>query len=397
MLRAGLWFYDRLGGRTMLPPSRRIDLARDPAGAPLLTKFRTAFEYSDCRVDDSRLVIANAVDAAERGAAINTRTRFVSAMRRNREWLLRVAHVVTTAEEEIHARILVNAAGPWVNAVRRTLLLSEPGTGIRLDKGSHIVVRRRFVHDWGYVLQNSDRRVVFVIPYLQDFTLIGTTETDYQGDPAAVSITQPEVDYLLKAVNAWFRDSFTYADIVWSYSGIRALCETPGRESRKLSREYALVLEGDGEAPPLLEVYGGKLTTYRHLAEQALARLSAFVSAGGPWTAGVPLPGGQIAGTLDRFMTDCVRKYSFLPGETLRRMVSAYGSRVGDILGTATSLPDLGKVFGGGLTEAELRFLATREWAMTADDVLWRRSKLGLRVTAAESQQIEHWLARFTA
>ncbi len=392
MLRAGLWLYDRLGGRTVLPPSRRIDLACDPAGAPLLPKYRKALQYSDCRVDDSRLVILNALDAAERGASIHPRTRLASAARGNREWLLRVQRNGRTAQEEIRARVLVNAGGPWVNLVQHSLR-ADSRVQVRLDKGSHIVVRRRFAGDCAYVLQNPDQRIVFAIPYLRDSTLIGTTESDYQGDPAAVTITPAEVDYLLTSINAWLRDPVASADIVWSFSGVRALCESPGKAARTLSREYALVLEGDGEAAPLLTVYGGKLTTYRSLAEQALARIAPFVAAGRPWTATVPLPGGQIAGGPDRFVADCTRQYDFLPFATLKRMATAYGSRIAEILGGASSLPDLGRSFGGGLTEAELRYLVSREWAQTADDVLWRRSKLGLYVTPDERQQIENFLS----
>jgi glycerol-3-phosphate dehydrogenase len=393
MLRAGLWLYDRIGGRTSLPPSRMIDLTLDAAGLPLKPEDRRGFEYSDCFVDDSRLVILNAVDAAERGASMNPQTRCVSAEAQDGGWRLRVQSVQTEEMQQIRARILVNATGPWVNQVLRSVLKIAPACKVRLDKGSHIVVRRRFAQDRAYLFQNADRRVVFAIPFQSDFTLLGTTEANYRGDPAAAAISENEIEYLLRSVNAYCRVPVSRDEIVWSYSGVRALPEPSGAsatQSRKLSREYVLALTTEAGAP-LLNVYGGKITTYRTLAEAVLRRLSPFLPTKSPWTGNVPLPGGDIAERIEDFITACAGKYPFLDSATLRRLVCAYGTRINAVLGEARGTAELGKSFGGGLSEAELRYLAGREWAKTADDVLWRRTKLGLKLDDTGKMEVEAW------
>ena len=393
MLHTGLWFYDRMGGRSSLPHASRIDLARDPAGLPLKPEYRRGFEYSDCCVDDSRLVILNAVDAAERGASMNSRMRCVSVGQQDDLWCLRVQRLQTGDIQELRSRVLVNATGPWINQVLQSVLNIQPPYKVRLDKGSHIVVRRHFAHDRAYLLQNRDGRVVFAIPFQSGFTLIGTTEEDYRADPASATISQTETDYLLQSVNGYLRDDVSRNDIVWSYSGVRSLPERSGAftpKSRRLSREYVLALDTKSVSP-LLNVYGGKLTTYRALAEAALKRLEAFLPMRPPWTANTPLPGGDIPGQIEDFTRACAGEYPFLETATLRRMIAAYGTRMSNILGNARSAVALGKEFGCGLTEAELHYLAEKEWAETAEDVLWRRTKLGLCADARSKAELDAW------
>ena len=392
MLRLGLWLYDHLGGKTTFPPARSIDLTIDPAGAALQSTYRLGFEYSDCSVDDSRLVILNAMDAAERGASMNPRMRCVSAQRRDGLWQLHVQGGGGRNATEISARALVNASGPWVNDVLKSIVGIKPAQYARLDKGSHIVVRRQCEHARAYIFQNSDGRIVFAIPFQAHFTLIGTTDSDYRGDPAHAAIEDGEIEYLLHAVNGYFREPVSRAEIVWSYAGVRALCERPGKESRKLSREYVLALDAKRGAAPLLSIYGGKITTYRRLAEAALAKLAPFLQMRGAWTADAPLPGGDMPQGLEQFASDCAARYGFLDDVTLRRLVAAYGASTTGILGAAKGWADLGKPFGCGLTEAELRYLIAREWARTAEDVIWRRSKLGLHLNTSEVSDLRLWM-----
>ncbi|HEX5282149.1 MAG TPA: glycerol-3-phosphate dehydrogenase [Micropepsaceae bacterium] len=390
MLRFGLWLYDHVAGGSSLPPASAVDLTRDPAGAPLKPQYRRGFAYFDCSVDDARLVIVNAVDAAERGASMNPRTECVGAQSDGGTWRVQVRRANGHADE-VRARILVNATGPWVNRFLQAIAGIEPNLRVRLDKGSHIVVPRLFPHDSAYLFQNADRRVVFAIPYHQDFTLIGTTEEDYRGDPAAAAISESEIGYLLDSANAYFRLQLSADKIVWSYSGVRTLIEQPGAESRKLSREYALDLNQSAGAP-ILTVYGGKLTTYRRVAEAAVARLSPLVRMQPPWTASAVLPGGDLApGGIGASIGAFAREYPFLDRANLRRMIFAYGTRIRRIAASSTGME---RSFGCGISEAELRYLAEQEWARTAEDVLWRRSKLGLRCGEVDEAGIAEWLTQ---
>lgn len=391
MLRFGLWLYDHVAGRSTLPHASSLDLTSDPAGAPLKPEYRRGFAYSDCSVDDSRLVILNAVDAAERGASMNPRTQCFAAQSEGGLWRLQVRQTDSGQGRETRARVLVNATGPWVNQFLQTFTGTQPRLRVRLDKGSHIVVPRLFAHDSAYLFQNADLRVVFAIPFERDFTLIGTTEQDYDGDPANVAISDAEIRYLLDSVNGYFKSAVSPGQIVWSYSGVRALIEQTGAEARKLSREYVLDVDTSSGAP-LLSVYGGKLTTYRLVAEAALARLSPFLLMKPPWTASAPLPGGDLGpGGMEDYVSACAREYPFLDTVNLRRMVRAYGTRIRQIAANSAGPT---RSFGCGLTEAELRYLAGQEWAQTADDVLWRRSKLGLHLSEMDEAGIARWLAR---
>jgi glycerol-3-phosphate dehydrogenase len=391
MIRLGLFLYDHLGGRRQLPASCGVRFDGTGPGAALKPCFTRGFAYSDCRVDDSRLVILNAMAARERGAAILTRTRFVGAERRDGHWRAELVEVETGARRLVNARILINAAGPWVARTLGTVGLAS-NKGVRLIKGSHIVVPRLYDGDHAYMLQNPDRRIVFTIPYERDFTLIGTTDIPFAGDPAAVAIGADEIAYLCASVGRYFTRTVAPRDVVWSYAGVRPLYDDAAEDAAAVTRDYVLDLDSAGA--PLLTVFGGKITTYRRLAEHAIRRLAPFLPPGRPWTASVPLPGGDIADLdIERFIAALLRRYAFLPPALARRLACAYGTRVAMILGAAESMADLGEDFGGGLTRAELEYLVAEEWARRPEDVLWRRSKLGLHVPPGTAERIAACLA----
>lgn len=389
MLRLGLFLYDHLGGRTALPGTRSLDLTQDAAGAPLAPRFRRGFEYSDCWVEDSRLVVLNARDAAARGAVIETRTRCLSAAREDGAWTLTLADADGTARRTLRARALVNAAGPWVSSVLGGVMGANAPAAVRLVQGSHIVVPRLFAHDRCYIFQNADRRIVFAIPYETDFTLIGTTDSDWQGDPADVAASAGEIAYLCDAVSAYLKRPVTPADVVWTYSGVRPLYDDGATAAQEATRDYVLSLDAPGAQPPALSVFGGKITTYRRLAEAALAKLSPHlprrVGEAEGWTGQAALPGGDFprAG-FDTLVARIGAPRPWLPRPLARRLARAYGTEAEALLAGAAAMADLSRDFGAGLTEAELTYLSRNEWARTGDDVLWRRSKLGLRLTEAQ-------------
>jgi glycerol-3-phosphate dehydrogenase len=378
MLRLGLFLYDHLGGRKILPGTETIDLTHHPVGEPLKREYHQAFVYSDGWVDDARLVVLNAVDAAERGAAIRTRTRLIRADRQADVWQL-----VLNARghrETVTARALVNAAGAWVPEVADHMLRIQPSAHVRLVKGSHIVVPRLYEHDHAYIFQNADGRIVFAIPYERDYTLIGTTDEDFRGDPSTPTATVVEINYLCGAVSAYFRKGVTPDQVVHAYSGVRQLYDDGARNAQNLTREYLLDLEGSARQPPLLTVYGGKITTYRRLAEAALEKLGAVFPQGAPWTGHAPLPGGDFPHDgVESLVARARGLWPFLTEPNAWRMVRAYGTRLDRIIGGARDICSLGERFGAELTAAEVRYLMRHEFAETADDVLWRRSKLGLR------------------
>jgi glycerol-3-phosphate dehydrogenase len=385
----GLLLYDRLGARRRLAASRAVRLTQTPYGESLAEGMRHGFAYSDCAVDDSRLVVLNAMDAASRGASIRTRTRFVSAQRAQGRWEItcideRGGHLVT-----IDARAIVNAAGPWVNCVDRSLLPSHSESQIRLVKGSHIVVPRLYSGEHAFLLQHTDGRVVFAIPYENDFTLIGTTDVPYSGDPKAAEISTDEVDYLCAAVNRYFRMAIAPSMVKWSFAGVRPLVDDASADASKVTRDYRLDLKSAD--PLLLSVLGGKLTTYRKLAEKVGSMLRTHL--GGSrrdWTAGAALPGGDFPkADFSSFVADARRRWRFLPGPLGTRLARTYGTRMETILGGAKDLHALGEDLGAGLTQAELQYLVKHEWACTTDDVLWRRTKLGLHLKHRERARIE--------
>lgn len=386
MLRAGLWLYDHLGrANPHFPPSQRIDLRRDPSGAALQPAYRTGFTYADARVNDARLVVLNALDAHARGAQIRTRTRCEQLIRHRDHWWA-VLRTANGDVQRVRARCVVNASGPWAGTVLERAGLDAP-LGVRLVQGSHLVVPRLFAHDSAYLFQQPDQRVVFAIPFEQDFTLIGTTDTDYDGDPAHVQPRTDEQTYLLEAVNRFVRVPVRAEDIVWRYSGVRPLLADHHRDASRVTRDYRLELDAGGA--PLLSVLGGKLTTYRALAEEALGRLSpALPEMGAAWTAGgPPLPGGD-GGTAAEMAEALQHDHPRLPPALLQRLASSYGTRAVGLLAGAQTLDALGEDHGGGLYDRELDYLIAHEWARTADDVLWRRSHLGLRVDAAQREAL---------
>jgi glycerol-3-phosphate dehydrogenase len=390
-LRLGLWLYDWMGRRRILPPSRELDLVTDEAGLPLKARFHHAFEYSDCFADDARLVVLNAVDAAERGAVIRTRTRCVRADR-SEEW--RLVLNARGQRDVVTVRILINATGAWNELFAETALRQPPARRLRLDKGSHIVVRRLYDHDRAYVLQVADGRVIFTIPFERDFTLIGTTDQAFAGDPSTALPTGEEINYLCRAVSDYFRTEIGAADVVWTFAGVRSLYDDGARKAQDLGRDYTLVLdERYGEAP-LLTVYGGKITTYRRLAEEVLARLMHFFPRSRPWTAQSYLPGGDfVYDGFETLVDRTQRSWPFLTPGHARRLVRAYGTRAERVLDKATGIDDLGTRFGADLTAAEVRYLMRKEWAQTAEDVLWRRSKLGLRFSPEQTALLERFMA----
>jgi glycerol-3-phosphate dehydrogenase len=395
LIRLGLWLYDHLGGREILPASKGVDLTRDPTGAPLKSEFTRGFEYSDCWVDDARLVALTARDAANRGADIRVRTEVVAMSRVADHWSLVLEDHLSGARSEVDARVVVNAAGPWVGDVLSMVARTKAASSVRLVKGSHIVVPRLFEHDRAYIFQNADRRIVFAIPYERDFTLVGTTDVDYQGDPAHVAITEDEIAYLCGAVSMYFKAPVYPADVVWTYSGVRPLYNEGNVSAQEVTRDFVLELDGKTDEPKLLNIFGGKITTYRRLAEEAMKRLEPhLLPKGAPWTVGVPLPGGDfpVAG-LEVLVAELGRRHPSLPDDLLRRLARAYGTRARDLLAGATRVEDLGQHFGADLYEREVGFLMAEEWARTADDILWRRTKLGLRVTAEERRRLAEWMA----
>jgi glycerol-3-phosphate dehydrogenase len=393
-VRIGLFLYDNLGGRKRLPASHGVKLTGTRYGAPIRDGIKHGFTYADCWADDSRLVVLNALDASERGARIHTRTRFLSATSSPAGWRVQCEHLPSSQRFEIRAKAIANAAGPWVERALQAVRGAEEDQKVRLVKGSHIVVPKMYDGEHAFTLQNSDGRVIFTIPYEEHYTVIGTTDVPYKGDPSDVKISDDEVEYLCKAVNAYFRKPVTAKDVQWTYSGVRPLADDEAANVSKVTRDYRLELTTSDDGLPLLSIFGGKITTYRKLAEAALEKLHPFV--GGStreWTDRACLPGGDIAqGDFDRYLSHVRARWSFLSPELSLRLSRAYGTRLAAVLGDAKSMNDLGLHFGAGLTQAEVDYLREREWAMHSDDILWRRTKRGLHMTAEERAHVQRYL-----
>jgi glycerol-3-phosphate dehydrogenase len=399
LIRLGLFLYDHLGGRKLLPPTKVLDMRRDPAGKPLKSLFSKAFEYSDGWVDDARMVVLNARDAADKGALIMPRTKVVSAHRENGVWAIETVDSVTGEKRHFQARMLVNAAGPWVDHVIRAAFGQNEARHVRLVQGSHIVVKKKFNDPRAYFFQNPDNRIIFAIPYEQDFTLIGTTDRDYKADPKDVKISDEETTYLCKAASEYFNEPVRPEDIVWTYSAVRPLFDDGASKAQEATRDYVLKLEGEGAPAPLLNVFGGKLTTYRRLSEHALEKIGAAIGAkGAPWTAKSHLPGGDFpAQGYEAEVRKLKGSYPFLIDTHARRHVRRYGTKAAVLLGQARGTEDLGRCFGSDLYEVEVRYLIEREWARHADDVLWRRTKEGLRLTREQAAVLEEYMAALPA
>ena len=401
LLRLGLFLYDHIGGRKLLPATRSVDLVHDEVGKPLKPgRFAKGFEYSDCFVDDARLVVLTARDAANRGADIRTRTRAVEIRQSGGIWHVTVEDSLSGERSTIAARALVNAAGPWVEDVLASGAGVNARAKVRLVQGSHIVVPKLYGHDRAYMFQNADGRIVFVIPYQDDFTLIGTTDRDYHGDPAKVKASVEEIAYLCDSVSEYLAKPVRPEDVVWTYAGVRPLYDDGASEAKAATRDYVFELDTPGGAP-LLSIYGGKITTYRRLSEEALERLSPWLrsakeneEAREGWTAKSALPGGDMdVSAIPALTAELQRNYPFLPAAHANRLAHAYGTRASKLLGAAKSMADLGVSFGGTLTESEVRYLISDEWARTAEDIVWRRSKLGLRLSTGEIASLDDWIA----
>ncbi len=394
LIRLGLFLYDNLGGRKILPGTSSLDLRHDPAGAPLKDKYKRAFEYSDCWIEDSRLVVLNARDAEAKGATILTRTKVTKAERRGDLWHIVMCDTDTGEISHATARAIVNAAGPWVEHVIRTDIGLRPQEGVRLVRGSHIVTKRLFDHDRCYFFQGTDGRIIFAIPYEGDFTLIGTTDADHPDPETPATCTPKEAAYLCRFASEYFERPVTQTDIVWTYSGVRPLYDDGASSATAATRDYVLKLEKSGPAP-LLNVFGGKITTYRRLAESALAELAPFFSqAGAKWTANAPLPGGDFPVDGVRALTAALTAdYPFLTPDWAARLIRAYGTEAREMLGDAKAAADLGTDFGATLTTRELDWMMRREYARTAEDMVWRRTRLGLRLSPEQIAAIDDWIA----
>jgi glycerol-3-phosphate dehydrogenase len=394
MVRLGLFFYDHLVRGNTLERSSNVRFTTSLFGRPMRSTLRRGFAYSDCTVDDSRLVVLNAKDAAERGATVWVGHRVVRAVRASGRWQVEIENLATRQTLTVSARAIANAAGPWVAEVLTRRLAGSSEQAVRLIKGSHIVVRRLYDGDHAYVLQHPDRRIVFVIPYQNDFTLIGTTDVPWTGEPGPMAISPEEVDYLCQTVNTYFEQAITPADVVWSYSGVRPLCDDAESDASAVTRDYVLDVEAPPGEAPVLSVFGGKITTYRRLAEHALKKLEPHLGPmSAPWTANIPLPGGDIpGGDVEAFFSDVCLRWPFLDAPQARRLVRAYGTRISRLLAGVNSRQDMGEDFGGGLTRVEVDFLVREEWAASAEDLYWRHSKAGLYASPADQRRLAAYL-----
>ena len=381
LIRLGLFLYDNLGGRDILPGTKTLDLTTAPEGAPLKDRFKMAYEYSDAWVEDSRLVMLNARDAEARGATILTRCRVSEAAREEGTWR------IETEAGTYRAKALVNAGGPWVADILTGVMRQNAEHKIRLVRGSHIVTRKLYDHDKAYFFQGTDGRIIFAIPYERDFTLIGTTDAEHDGPDVPPEIAEAERDYLCAFASDYFKAPVTPEDVVWTYSGVRPLYDDGASSATAATRDYVLALDENG--PPVLSVFGGKITTYRKLAEQALDKMQL----GAPWTAGVPLPGGDFAvADVPKLTQKLVDAYPFLDIAWAGRLIRAYGTEAWDVLGDAKTAADLGQDFGATLTAAELEWMMAREYVQTGADALWRRTKLGLRLSPSERAAVDMWM-----
>ncbi len=393
MIRAGLFLYDHLARRRNLPASTMVDLRRHPAGQALDPRYRKGFEYSDGWVDDARLVVANAVDALERGAEVLTRTACVGLQRADTQWLATL-RATDGRERTLRARLVVNATGPWVAEFLDRCTPTPARHHPRMIRGSHIVVRKLFDHDFAYIFQAADGRIVFALPYEGEFTLIGTTESEYTGDLAQPAIAAAEQDYLLDMANRYFQRHLGVNDVVWTFAGLRPLLAASTDDPKSVTRDY--VIDFDRSGPPLLSVYGGKLTTYRKLAEAAVSTIAATLgNASGAWTAAAPLPGGDMPDAdFERYLAQMRARYGWLAPALLHRYARAYGTRMNRMLDGCTAVADLGEEVLPGLYATEIHYLRAAEFARTAHDVLYRRSKLGVHLPAASEQVLDGWLAQ---
>jgi len=391
MLRAGLFLYDSLGGREKLPGTETVNLHKAPFKGILEERLKKGFEYSDCWVEDARLVVLNAVDAANRGADIRTRTEVISVAVDGALYRADIRKDGKT--ETVTARAVVNSAGPWVDEVLGKIKRTTNEQSVRLVKGSHIVTKRLFEGDFAFIFQNADNRIIFAIPYEREYTLIGTTDQPYDPSEGPVKISQGEIDYLCDAASEYLERNITPADVTWTYSGVRPLYDDKSEDASAVTRDYVLDIETFAGDAPFLSIYGGKITTSRKLAEHAMEKLSSALGVEDDgWTESAVLPGGDMPGAdFEAFYADMTARYTTLAPALLHRLCRAYGTRVTLLLGDGDPAPDLGQDFGEGLFEAEARYLVNHEWATQAEDILWRRTKLGVHLSDAQIAAFTDW------
>lgn len=395
MLRAGLFLYDYIGGRKLLPATKKLRLSNHPLGEPLIDEIKVGYEYSDCWVDDARLVVLNARDAADRGATVMTRAKFQSAKPKDGKWVARVKDLQTGKTKQIGTRVLINAGGPWVKEIIEDRVNADTPENIRLVRGSHIVVKKLYEHDRAYFFQNSDGRLIFTLPYENDFTLIGTTDADHTGDPSSAKCSDKEAAYLCEIASRSFKKDILPADIIWSYSGVRPLHDTEKGDASAASRDYQIKVRKI-EGSPLINIFGGKITTFRKLSEEVVSELAPFTRMiGKPWTHHAHLPGGDFAyHQKDQLIAQFRWDFPFLNEQQIQRMFKAYGTQATEMLKGTTATKDLGKDFGAGLFELEVKWLINREWAQTVDDIIWRRTKLGLHMTNKQVKVLDQWMKK---
>lgn len=395
LLRIGLFLYDYMGGRKLLPPAQALDLKTDPAGEPLRDDFATAFEYSDCWVEDSRLVVLNAMDARDRGANIMPRTEIVSASPEGEGWCVSARDKISGKTRELHTRLIINAAGPWVDHVLRTVFGQNDVHNVRLVRGSHIVIKRKFEHERCYIFQNADDRIIFAIPYERDFTLIGTTDAEQKELDGKPEITTQEADYLREAAGEYFKEPIAADDIVWTYSGVRPLFDDGATAAQEATRDYVLRTDETAGAP-LVNIFGGKITTYRRLAESMLEEVERLIGAkGSAWTRGIKLPGGDFPTEgFDALVAKYAAEFPSLDRGLVRRLLRAYGTKTSDLLAGVQTIEDLGQHFGADLYEREVRYQMDHEWSRTSEDVLFRRTRLGIRFNVEETVDLDRFMSQ---
>lgn len=399
LLRLGLFLYDHIGGRKRLPATKTVNLETGIYGKPLKAMFKKGFQYSDCQVDDARLVVLNAMDARQKGAEICLNSRCISARREDGKWTVETRNELTGEARHHSADLVINATGPWVDHVLGSAFGQGDTQNIRMVQGSHIVVPRLYDHDNCYIFQNADDRIIFAIPFAQNSTLIGTTDLDFQGDPAKARISDDEIDYLCTAASKYFENPVRRQDIIWTFCGVRPLFDDGASTAQEATRDYVFRRDlGPGDTQqnaPLINIFGGKITTYRILAEKMMEEIEDLIGRKGrPWTAKTCLPGGDIAtGRFDDFVEKTCSRYPFMATEEVKRLCRAYGTNVTMVLGNAHSADQLGRDFGAGLREVEIRYLMINEWARCADDVVWRRSKLGLAMSDKQIASLDKWMS----
>lgn len=396
LLRLGLFIYDHLGGRKLLPATKTLNLQQDETGKPLIDDFKKGFEYSDCWVDDARMVVLNALDAQQRGTDILTRTRCIGACRENGIWQVTLQDINNRQTRTIQARSLINAAGPWVDRLLDdTALKANTRRNVRLVRGSHVVIPKIYEHNHAYIFQNGDGRIIFAIPYEQDFTLLGTTDADHASMDGKVKISEDEIRYICDSASVYFKQTVKREDVIWTYSGVRPLYDDGAGAAQEATRDYVLKVSDEQGKAPILNIFGGKITTYRRLAEDALDKLADYLPEhSGKWTAEAHLPGGNFAvNAVETQIRKLQQDYAFIDTAWAQSLIRRYGTRSWDMLGEAKQRGDLGQDFGATLTEQEVEFLIREEWARDAEDILWRRSKLGLHMSEAQRDTFTAWFS----